>query len=127
MPTAIQPHFVLLYVAHPQASAQFYAQLLGCPPVEASPTFALFALPSGWKLGLWQRADVQPAASAQPGASELNVPVADPAAVRALHAEWQALGLNILQEPTNMDFGWTFTAADPDGHRLRVFAPHPQA
>jgi hypothetical protein len=22
-----------------------------------------------------------------------------------------------------MDFGHTFTAADPDGHRLRVFAP----
>ncbi|WP_374468302.1 hypothetical protein [Ferrovibrio sp.] len=29
----------------------------------------------------------------------------------------------ILQPPTAMDFGYTFLAADPDGHRLRVFAP----
>ena len=35
---------------------------------------------------------------------------------------WAKLGLKILQEPTKMDFGYTFTAADPDGHRLRVFA-----
>jgi predicted enzyme related to lactoylglutathione lyase len=127
MPTAIAPNFVLLYVASPQASAQFYAQLLGCQPVEASPTFAMFALPGGLMLGLWAREGVQPAPSAQPGAAELGVPVADEAAVRALYAEWQALGLTLLQAPTSMDFGWTFTAADPDGHRLRVFAPHPQA
>ena len=25
--------------------------------------------------------------------------------------------------PTAMDFGFTFVALDPDGHRLRVFAP----
>jgi hypothetical protein len=25
-----------------------------------------------------------------------------------------------------MDFGRTFVALDPDGHRLRVFAPAPQ-
>jgi hypothetical protein len=25
--------------------------------------------------------------------------------------------------PTKMDFGTTFVALDPDGHRLRVFAP----
>ena len=28
-----------------------------------------------------------------------------------------------LQAPTRMDFGLTFTASDPDGHRLRVFSP----
>lgn len=43
--------------------------------------------------------------------------------VRALHAAWCARGLSILQAPVAMDFGLTFTAADPDGHRLRVFAP----
>ncbi|HVW91717.1 MAG TPA: drug:proton antiporter, partial [Devosia sp.] len=35
---------------------------------------------------------------------------------------WKGLDLVMLQEPTEMDFGFTFTAADPDGHRLRVFA-----
>jgi catechol 2,3-dioxygenase-like lactoylglutathione lyase family enzyme len=27
------------------------------------------------------------------------------------------------QSPTELDFGRTFVALDPDGHRLRVFAP----
>jgi hypothetical protein len=31
-------------------------------------------------------------------------------------------GLPIAQAPTAMDFGPTFVALDPDGHRLRVFA-----
>ena len=124
MTTAIAPNFVFLYVANPQASAQFYAQLLGRQPVEISPTFAMFALPNRLMLGLWVRDGVQPPPSTQPGAVELGVPVADEAAVRALYAEWQALGLTLLQAPTSMDFGWTFTAADPDGHRLRVFASH---
>jgi predicted enzyme related to lactoylglutathione lyase len=43
--------------------------------------------------------------------------------VRATHADWLARGLDVLQPPTPMDFGFTFTAGDPDGHRLRVFAP----
>lgn len=32
-------------------------------------------------------------------------------------------GLSIAQAPVAMDFGMTFVALDPDGHRLRVFAP----
>ena len=34
-----------------------------------------------------------------------------------------ALGCIVLQQPTAMDFGYTFTVQDPDGHRVRVFAP----
>eukprot|EP01035_Chromulina_nebulosa_P002685 gene2685-biopygen2256 len=29
----------------------------------------------------------------------------------------------VMLEPTQMDFGHTFVATDPDGHRLRVFVP----
>jgi hypothetical protein len=43
--------------------------------------------------------------------------------VRSAHADWIACGLRIVQEPVDLDFGYTFTALDPDGHRLRVFAP----
>jgi predicted enzyme related to lactoylglutathione lyase len=43
-------------------------------------------------------------------------------AVDTLHAEWSRRGLKIAQPPTSMDFGRTFVALDPDGHRLRVFA-----
>lgn len=119
----IDANFILLYVDSPAASARFYAQLLGADPIEASPTFAMFALPSGAMLGLWSHHEVEPAATAAGGGGEIATTVADAAAVDATHADWQARGLTILQAPTDLDFGRTFVALDPDGHRLRVFAP----
>lgn len=74
-------------------------------------------------LGLWARDTVAPAADAAPGGAELAITVADNDAVRAAHADWSARKLPIAQAPTAMDFGYTFVALDPDGHRLRVFAP----
>lgn len=117
------PNFVLLYVTDPRASAAFYAALLDRPPVEASPAFALFALDSGLKLGLWARAGVEPAASAGGGGGELALAVGSEEVVAACFAEWQARGLTVLQHPVHRDFGYTFVITDPDGHRLRVFAP----
>ena len=46
----------------------------------------------------------------------------DNAAVDAMHTEWSGRGWGIAQKPVQMDFGYTFTALDPDGHRLRVMA-----
>ncbi len=115
--------FILLYVDSPTASARFYAALLGAEPLESSPTFAMFALPSGVILGLWSRHTVAPAAAAAGGGAEIATAVADAAAVDAAHADWAGRGLTILQPPTDLDFGRTFVALDPDGHRLRVFAP----
>lgn len=119
------PNFVLLYVDSPAASAAFYTDLLGKPPIEESPTFAMFALDSGVMLGLWSRHTVEPAATAAGGGGELAFTAADAAAVRATHADWAGRGLPIVQAPTDLDFGHTFVALDPDGHRLRVFAPTP--
>jgi predicted enzyme related to lactoylglutathione lyase len=119
------PNFVLLYVENPTASAAFYADLLGCAPVEASPTFVMFALDSGVMLGLWARHTVEPAATSG-GGSELAFAVESSAAVDATYSAWTAKGVRIVQTPTAMDFGFTFTASDPDGHRLRVFAPGQQ-
>ena len=117
------PNYILLYVTDPSASAAFYTALLACPPVEALPTFALFALDSGLMLGLWARGSVEPAASLGGGGGELALTVASEAAVDACFADWRARGLTILQPPTHMDFGYTCVVADPDHHRLRVFAP----
>ena len=117
------PNFILLYVDNPTASAAFYSELLGHPPVEASPTFVMFALSSGVMLGLWSRHTVEPAAAARGGGSELAFTVANADAVHAMHKDWSQRGLTIAQKPTDMDFGHTFVALDPDGHRLRVFAP----
>jgi catechol 2,3-dioxygenase-like lactoylglutathione lyase family enzyme len=118
------PNFVILYVENPVASAAFYSDLLGRVAAEAAPTFAMFTLDSGMRLGLWSRRTVAPAADFSGSGSELAFPVADPDAVRATHADWRRRGLTIAQEPTAVDFGHTFVALDPDGHRLRVFAPN---
>lgn len=116
------PNFILLYVESPAASAAFYADLLGRPPVEASPTFAMFALASGVMLGLWARHTVEPAATGA-GGGEIGFAVGDADSLHALHADWVARGLKVAQPLTTMDFGRTFVALDPDGHRLRVFVP----
>ena len=118
-----QFNFVLAYVTDPPRSAELYARLLDAEPVESSPGWAMFVLPNGIKLGLWSRTEVQPTPTAAGGSVELGFPVADAGAVLKTRDTWAALGLAIVQEPARMDFGFTFTAADPDGHRLRVFSP----
>ena len=120
----LDPNFFLLYVDDPLASAAFYSQLLGHAPLDSSPTFAMFALKPGVMLGLWSKDSVTPAATAHAGSSELAFTVADADAVRSTHEAWAARGLPIAQRPTELDFGHTFVALDPDGHRLRVFAPN---
>ena len=118
----LSPHYTILYVADHAASARLYAGLLGAEPIDVMPTFSLFALENGRMLGLWARDSVKPASDFQGAGSELALRVADTAQVDALHADWRTRGLSILQAPAVLDFGYTFTAADPDGHRLRVFA-----
>jgi catechol 2,3-dioxygenase-like lactoylglutathione lyase family enzyme len=118
------PNFVILYVDNPPASAAFYGRLLGHPVLESSPTFAMLPLREGTMLGLWSRHTVAPAAEAAGGGMEVAFTVGAADAVDATHARWRDLGLPILQAPTDMDFGRTFVALDPDRHRLRVFAPN---
>lgn len=119
----MSPNFIILYVANPLASAGFYADLLGLTIVAKSPTFAMFALDSGVMLGLWARHTVEPGAALTGGGAELAFTVTEKSVVDAMHADWRQRGLTIVQTPAMMDFGYTFTALDPDNHRLRVFAP----
>ena len=117
------PNFIILYVDNPAASADFYAELLGKPAVESSPTFVMFALPSGVMLGLWSRHTVEPAAAPTlGGGSEVAFAVESRDQVASLYDAWTARGLRVAQKPVDVDFGHTFVALDPDGHRLRVFA-----
>ena len=115
-------HYFLLYVDSPATSANFYSRLLGKPPVELNPTFALFILDSGVKLGLWSRHTVEPAATITGGGGEVGFSLPDNAAIDALHAQWVERGATIIQSPTTLDFGYTFVAEDLDGHRLRAFS-----
>ena len=141
--------FILVYVENVAASQAFYASILGRPAIESSNTFAMVPAAPGLMLGLWRRDGVNPAGGAGrndgvrcPGAErgtrnagarnasaagggEIAFPVENPAEVDATFAEWRGRGVKIALEPTQMDFGYTFVALDPDGQRLRVFAPAP--
>lgn len=113
---------LFLYVRDAAASARFYADLMGIEPVEQSPTFALFVLPSGLALGLWGADGVEPAPTTAGGGSELGFKMPESAAIDRIHAEWSAKGTTIALPPTDLGFGRSFLALDPDGHRLRVYA-----
>ena len=120
------PSFVILYVDAPERSARFYADLLGAPVLESSPTFAMLPLRPGIMLGLWSRHTVEPPPgmsrdAACGGGAEIALTDSD---VDAVHTDWVRRGLTIIQPPTEMDFGRSFVAIDPDGHRLRVLAPN---
>jgi predicted enzyme related to lactoylglutathione lyase len=117
------PKLVIIYVSNVSNSREFYTRLFQKEPVEASSCFAMYALTSGMMFGIWNRSEVLPPVTAQPGASEHCIALADISAVRAVHDELKGRGVKVLQAPTQMDFGFTFVAGDPDGHRLRFFVP----
>ena len=118
----INVHSLLLYVTDPQESAGYYASLLECEPMDASPTFVMFALPSGLRLGLWRKDGVDPSPVAPGGGQEIGIHVQDPDSVDAMHKTWSEKGAVITMPPTDLDFGRSFVATDPDGHRLRVYS-----
>ncbi|MGC4024993.1 MAG: VOC family protein [Mesorhizobium sp.] len=118
----IVPDMLLLYVENVEKSAEFYTDLFEVKPVEATHGFAMFVLGS-LRLGLWLRSAVKPAAKMTGGGGELGIAVGSSEEVGQLARDWKAKGVSIAQEPTDMDFGHTFVALDPDGHRIRVFQP----
>lgn len=118
----VSPTYYLLHVADPTKSADFYTELFGRAPVESSPTFALFVLDGGVKVGLWSKATVEPATGGAPGALEIGIALKAPDDVDAFQEGWLARGLPVFQPPTDLDFGRSMMLTDPDGHRIRIFA-----
>lgn len=119
----ITPDMLILYVEDVARSTEFYAALLEIKPVDQSPGFAMFVLDGGLRLGLWKRPNVEPAASLTGGGGELALAAQNAAQVDSLAADWRKRGIELAQEPVELDFGYTFVALDPDGHRIRVFQP----
>lgn len=114
---------IILYVRDVEASVRFYGGTLELETLQAVPGFALLALPSGLNLGLWKRDAVMPAAETATGGSEIGFRVDDPETVDAIHGVWSDRGVAIALPPTDLGFGRSFVGTDPDGHRLRVYAP----
>lgn len=110
--------FILLFVKDPAKSANFYSTLLGLNPAELYPTFALFKLKNDVSLGLWATSTAQPPVTARPGASEIAFGEEN---IDALYEKLLALKIPMAQAPTDMNFGRTFIALDPDGHRIRFY------
>jgi predicted lactoylglutathione lyase len=73
-------------------------------------------------LGLWRRDEIEPAAGA-PGGAEIAFTLDSDAAVDHAFAAWIERGAAVALPPARLDFGYTFLGLDPDGHRVRVFAP----
>lgn len=115
--------YTLLYVRSPEASVAFYERLLGGKPVQSFPTFASFRLPDGHMLGLWGEAGAEPKPIGSGARAELCFDVPDRATLEAKLEAWSAAGATVVQELSAMDFGDTFTVADPDGHRIRAMVP----
>lgn len=116
------PTSIILYVADVDPSTAFYRRALGKDPVATFQDFAVFALTSDVTVGLQTRDAIDPTPTGTPGCVELSMSYATRDDVDALYREWTTLGFPIALEPTTLDFGYTFVAHDPDGHRLRVCA-----
>jgi predicted enzyme related to lactoylglutathione lyase len=116
----LTPNYLLAAVEDPRRSATLYSQLFGHPPVDVADTFVLYVFPNGTKLGLWKASTMEPK-PARPGGVEIAFSLESREAVLRTYDDWTKLGLRVVQEPTDMDFGFTFVVEDPDGHRLRPF------
>ena len=112
--------YVILYVSNVDIMTRFYSEILGAKPVESSPGFSMFVLPSGLKFGLWLKSEVMPEVKVQPGACEIGMSLDSKESVKSLYKDWIQKEIKIVQEPAEMDFGYTFTALDPEDHRIRV-------
>ncbi|WP_437608450.1 VOC family protein [Erwinia sp. V71] len=119
----LNPNLILLYVADPLRSSEFYQQLLGCAPDVALPTWAAFSFDNGLNLGLWSTSARDFVSTGNGHRAELSFMVADATRVEALYQQWLAQDVTIEQPPFDAVFGRTFVALDPDGHRLRVCTP----
>ncbi|MFD2840663.1 VOC family protein [Populibacterium corticicola] len=116
------PNSVILYVSDVEASTKFYQAVLGAEPLETFEDFTVFALSDTITLGLQTADQIDPKAEPHVGGSELSLSDVSRETVDRLYAAWTATNVQIALEPTELAFGYTFVATDPDGHRLRVCA-----
>lgn len=116
----LEPNVMVLYVDDLAISSQFYQDLFRIKPEEASPTFHRFTLLNGMCFALKAKHSVMPPTDAKSGNGELAFTLDSKQKVDGLFAAWQIMQIDMLLRPTQVPFGYTFVALDPDGNRLRV-------
>lgn len=116
------PNLILFYVSNIANSTHFYSELLNAQPIHTEPDYVMFLLKSGLRLGLWSQNSSKPSPTTLGGGSELAILVTHEQAIDELFGNYQNKNFKMIQEPTHMDFGYTFVTCDPDGHRIRFFS-----
>lgn len=117
-----KPNSVILYVEDVEKSTKFYTDVLQSSPIERFQEFSLFSLGDDVTLGLQSAQGIDPKPQPSFGGFELSLSDVSREEVDQVYSLWKEKGILIVLEPTDLDFGYTFVATDPDGHRLRVCA-----
>ncbi|EMO4164299.1 VOC family protein [Morganella morganii] len=117
-----KPNSIILYVSDVEKSTRFYTRLLNTEPVEQYSEFSVFALTDDMILGLQAKSGIDPAPQPHIGGTEICMSDVSNREVDEIFRKWSELGVEIIMKPAMLDFGYTFVATDPDGHRLRVCA-----
>ncbi len=112
---------IVLYVEDIQMSQKFYERLLNTVAKELSPTFVSFDLKIGSMLELKQRAQAIPHSKLTGGGTELSIAISNKEKLMEIYDVWSTNGVKFIQSPSELIFGTTFVAVDPDNHRIRVF------
>lgn len=114
---------VVFYVEDIEASKSFYAKIFDAKSDALSPTFVFIPLLPNLSLGLKQLDQTVPPTNKSGGGTELSLIVENEIELDELYQEWKSKEVRFSQQPTELVFGKTFVALDPDEHRIRVFAP----
>lgn len=122
MTIKFQPTSLIIYAESVDVSTDFYRDVLNSNPIERFDGFSVFILSEGITLGIQSKSGITPKPEDSFGGFEISASNADRETVDYLYAEWVKKGVRIEMAPTELDFGYTFVALDPDGHRLRVCA-----
>ena len=117
-----KPNSIILYVSDVEKSTRFYTRLLNAEPVEQYSEFSVFTLSDDMILGLQAKSGIDPEPQPHIGGTEICMSDVSNREVDDIFRKWSELGVEIIMKPSVLDFGYTFEATDPDGHRLRVCA-----
>ncbi|AFJ46857.1 VOC family protein [Shimwellia blattae] len=117
-----KPDSVILYVDNVDVSTEFYTVIFGEGPIEAFPGFSVFSLKDGFILGLQTRHDIEPKPQPAFGGFELCLSDISIEEVDAIYHDFKTRNVPMALQPCRLEFGYTFVALDPDGHRIRLCA-----